>query len=173
MMHEHPAIKECCIISSPDDYRGETVKALATVHEAARSTTSAEDILSWARGKMASYKGRLVRWSSSTVCRAARAIRSTGDFCRMPSGSSDAKPAWLLERRDEVSGEPGCQPLLRPRHIIRGSGDMLVLSPPWITVRKRDRNPAPFVVRLSRSSKHGHAAPPAIRRFVELAIVAA
>jgi fatty-acyl-CoA synthase len=55
-MYEHPAIKECCIISSPDDYRGETVKALVTVHEAARSTTSAEDILSWARGKMASYK---------------------------------------------------------------------------------------------------------------------
>ena len=55
-MYEHPAIKECCIISSPDDYRRETVKALVTVHEAARSTTSAEDLLSWARGKMASYK---------------------------------------------------------------------------------------------------------------------
>ena len=55
-MYEHPAIKECCIISSPDGYRGETVKALVTVHEVARSTTSPDDILSWARERMASYK---------------------------------------------------------------------------------------------------------------------
>ncbi|HEX9469699.1 MAG TPA: long-chain-fatty-acid--CoA ligase [Bradyrhizobium sp.] len=55
-MYEHPAIRECCVISSPDSYRGETVKALVTMHEAARSTTSADDILSWARDKMASYK---------------------------------------------------------------------------------------------------------------------
>lgn len=55
-MYEHPAIRECCVISSPDSYRGETVKALVTMHEAARSTISADDILSWARDKMASYK---------------------------------------------------------------------------------------------------------------------
>ncbi len=55
-MYEHPAIRECCIISSPDDYRGETVKALVTLHEAARSATSPGDILSWARDRMASYK---------------------------------------------------------------------------------------------------------------------
>jgi hypothetical protein len=50
---------------------------------------------------------------------------------------------------------------------------MLVLSPPRIIVRKRDRDPVPFVVRLSRSTKHGHAAHMTIHRFVELAIVAA
>jgi hypothetical protein len=77
-----------------------------------------------------------------------------------------------LERRDGASGEQG-QPLLRPRHLVRGSGDMLVLSPPRIIVRKRDRNPVPFIVRLSRSTKHGHAARTTIHRFVELAIVAA
>jgi fatty-acyl-CoA synthase len=56
MMYEHPAIKECCVISSPDSYRGETVKALVAVHEAARSTISPDDILSWSRDRMASYK---------------------------------------------------------------------------------------------------------------------
>jgi len=56
MMYEHPAIRECCVISSPDSYRGETVKALVVVHEAARSTVSPEDIRSWSRDRMASYK---------------------------------------------------------------------------------------------------------------------
>jgi fatty-acyl-CoA synthase len=56
MMYEHPAIRECCVISSPDSYRGETVKALVAVHNAARSTIRPEDILSWSRDKMASYK---------------------------------------------------------------------------------------------------------------------
>jgi len=56
MMYEHPGIRECCVISSPDSYRGETVKALVAVHEAARSTIRPEDILSWSRDKMASYK---------------------------------------------------------------------------------------------------------------------
>ncbi len=56
MMYEHPAIRECCVISSPDSYRGETVKALVAVHEAARSTIRPEDILSWSRDRMASYK---------------------------------------------------------------------------------------------------------------------
>jgi fatty-acyl-CoA synthase len=55
MMYGHPAIKECCIISAPDPYRGETVKAVVVLHAAARTTT-AEDILAWARGAMASYK---------------------------------------------------------------------------------------------------------------------
>lgn len=56
VMYEHPAIKECCIISAPDGYRGETVKALVTLHDAARTATSPDDVLGWARGRMASYK---------------------------------------------------------------------------------------------------------------------
>ncbi|CAN7726089.1 long-chain-fatty-acid--CoA ligase [Bradyrhizobium sp. LjRoot220] len=56
MMYEHPAIRECCIISAPDGYRGETVKALVAIHEAAKSTIRPEDILSWSRDRMASYK---------------------------------------------------------------------------------------------------------------------
>jgi fatty-acyl-CoA synthase len=56
MMYGHAAIRECCVISSPDGYRGETVKALVAVHEAARSKIRPEDILSWSRDRMASYK---------------------------------------------------------------------------------------------------------------------
>lgn len=51
-MYKHPAIKECCIIASPDERRGETVKLVAVLkHEA-----SAEEIVSWARTQMAAYK---------------------------------------------------------------------------------------------------------------------
>jgi len=61
IMYEHLAIRECCVISSPDSYRGETVKALVAIHEAAKSTIRPEDILSWSRDRMASYKApRLV-----------------------------------------------------------------------------------------------------------------
>ncbi|MEY9897326.1 acyl-CoA synthetase (AMP-forming)/AMP-acid ligase II [Bradyrhizobium sp. USDA 329] len=55
-MYQNRAIRECCIISAPDDYRGETVKALVVLDEAARATTSPDDIVGWARGVMASYK---------------------------------------------------------------------------------------------------------------------
>ncbi|MEH2479825.1 fatty-acyl-CoA synthase [Nitrobacteraceae bacterium AZCC 2146] len=55
-MYGHPAIKECCIISTPDSYRGEAVKALVTLHDAAKVTTSPDDIVAWARSAMASYK---------------------------------------------------------------------------------------------------------------------
>ena len=55
-MYQHPAIRECCIISTPDTYRGETVKALIALHDGAKATISADDILSWARDNMASYK---------------------------------------------------------------------------------------------------------------------
>lgn len=55
-MYQNRAIRECCIVSAPDGYRGETVKALVVLDEAARATTSADDIVGWARGAMASYK---------------------------------------------------------------------------------------------------------------------
>jgi fatty-acyl-CoA synthase len=53
-MYQHPAIKECCIIASPDERRGETVKAVVVLKPGA--TASAEEILAWAHGRMAAYK---------------------------------------------------------------------------------------------------------------------
>jgi fatty-acyl-CoA synthase len=53
-MYQHPAIQECCIIASPDERRGETVKAVVVLKPGANAT--AGEILEWARGRMAAYK---------------------------------------------------------------------------------------------------------------------
>jgi fatty-acyl-CoA synthase len=53
-MYRHPAIKECCIIASPDERRGETVKLVAVLKP--EQKVSSEEILSWARTQMAAYK---------------------------------------------------------------------------------------------------------------------
>ena len=55
-MYKHPAIKECCIIASPDERRGETVKLVAVLKEGFSEKVSGEDILSWSRSQMAAYK---------------------------------------------------------------------------------------------------------------------
>ncbi|MGH8764612.1 MAG: AMP-binding enzyme, partial [Burkholderiales bacterium] len=54
-MYKHPAIKECCIIASPDERRGETVKLVAVL-KGDFSSVSGEEILSWSKTQMAAYK---------------------------------------------------------------------------------------------------------------------
>ena len=54
MMYKHPEILECCIISTQDDYRGETVKAV--VVKKPDSDISGENLMQWARTQMAAYK---------------------------------------------------------------------------------------------------------------------
>jgi len=54
-MYRHPAIKECCIIASPDERRGETVKAVVVLKEGYAAVTG-EEILSWSKTQMATYK---------------------------------------------------------------------------------------------------------------------
>jgi fatty-acyl-CoA synthase len=56
MLYAHPDIQEACVISAKDPHRGETVKAVVVLKAAARGRADAEAILSWARGKMASFK---------------------------------------------------------------------------------------------------------------------
>jgi fatty-acyl-CoA synthase len=53
-MYQHPAIKECCIIAAPDERRGETVKAVVVLKPGAAA--SGQEIMDWARGRMAAYK---------------------------------------------------------------------------------------------------------------------
>jgi fatty-acyl-CoA synthase len=53
-MYKHPAIKECCIIASPDERKGETVKLVAVLKP--DQQTTGEEILAWARSQMAAYK---------------------------------------------------------------------------------------------------------------------
>ena len=54
MLYAHPAIQEACVIGSPDGYRGETVKALVVPR--AGSEVKAEQIIEWARARMAAFK---------------------------------------------------------------------------------------------------------------------
>lgn len=62
-LYKHPGVKELAIISSPDPRRGETVKAMIVLNSSAENNTSEEDIISWSRNQMASYKiPRLVQF---------------------------------------------------------------------------------------------------------------
>ncbi|HEX7055307.1 MAG TPA: AMP-binding protein, partial [Burkholderiales bacterium] len=54
MLYAHPAIQEACVIGVPDGYRGESVKALV-VPRAGMAVTP-EEIVGWARGRMAAFK---------------------------------------------------------------------------------------------------------------------
>jgi fatty-acyl-CoA synthase len=64
-MYKHPAIKECCIIASPDARKGETVKAVVVLKKEFSSVTG-EEILSWSKTQMATYKApRLIEFSDA------------------------------------------------------------------------------------------------------------
>jgi fatty-acyl-CoA synthase len=66
MLYDHPDIQEACIIGTEDPRRGETVKAVVVLREASRGKVRPEDIVSWAREKMAAYKvPRVVEFVSS------------------------------------------------------------------------------------------------------------
>ncbi len=54
MLYAHPAIQEACVIGSRDAYRGETVKALVVLRK--NMLPKPEEIIDWARGKMAAFK---------------------------------------------------------------------------------------------------------------------
>jgi acyl-CoA synthetase (AMP-forming)/AMP-acid ligase II len=54
LMYAHPAIHECCVIASPDERRGETVKAVVVLKPGAKAT--AEELAAWCRERMAAYK---------------------------------------------------------------------------------------------------------------------
>ena len=56
MLYAHPAIQEACVIGARDGYRGETVKALVVLKKDLSETTSSQDIIDWAREKMAAFK---------------------------------------------------------------------------------------------------------------------
>lgn len=53
-LYHHPAIAEACIIGAPDEYRGQTVKAVVVLKEGASLT--ADELAAWARDHMAAYK---------------------------------------------------------------------------------------------------------------------
>ncbi len=63
-LYHHPAIQECCVISAPDPYRGEAVKAFVVLRPG--ESLDAEGLMLWARSVMAAYKvPRLVEFVDS------------------------------------------------------------------------------------------------------------
>ena len=65
ILHEHPAVQEACVISSHDAYRGETVKAVIVLKPSHVASMREQDIIEWARGRMAAYKyPRLVEFAT-------------------------------------------------------------------------------------------------------------
>jgi fatty-acyl-CoA synthase len=56
LMFKHPAIQEACIISTKDNYRGESVKAVVVLRASHQGKVSEQDILDWCRQTMAVYK---------------------------------------------------------------------------------------------------------------------
>ena len=66
LMFRHPAIAEACVISTKDAYRGESVKAVVVLRDAARGQTSEQDIIDWCRENMAVYKApRVVQFADA------------------------------------------------------------------------------------------------------------
>lgn len=55
LLYGHPAVHEVCIISAPDERRGETVKAVVVL-AAGHDGTTADDILDWCKNNMSAYK---------------------------------------------------------------------------------------------------------------------
>jgi fatty-acyl-CoA synthase len=57
LMYSHPDIQEACIISTNDVYRGETVKAIVVLKEAAKQKKDMDQqIILWCKERMAAYK---------------------------------------------------------------------------------------------------------------------
>ena len=56
LLYRHPDVQEACIISTRDAYRGESVKAVVVLKEAARGRVTEAQIIEWARQHMAAYK---------------------------------------------------------------------------------------------------------------------
>jgi fatty-acyl-CoA synthase len=66
MLHDHPAVREACVISAADPQRGETVKAVIALKLGYVGTVSASDIIDWSKARMAAYKyPRLVEFVDS------------------------------------------------------------------------------------------------------------
>jgi len=66
LMYRHPAIAEACIISTPDSYRGESVKAVVVLRSTHRDLVTEQDIIDWCRDNMAVYKvPRVVQFATA------------------------------------------------------------------------------------------------------------
>jgi fatty-acyl-CoA synthase len=56
IFYGHPDIQEACVVGVKDERRGEAVKVFVVLKPARRGQVSAEEVIAWARTKMAAYK---------------------------------------------------------------------------------------------------------------------
>ncbi|WP_122818853.1 class I adenylate-forming enzyme family protein [Nocardioides pantholopis] len=54
VLYGHPAVREAAVVGVPDEYRGESVKAYVALQPGA--TLRAEELVDWARERLAAYK---------------------------------------------------------------------------------------------------------------------
>ena len=54
VIYTHPAVREAAVVGIPDQYRGETVKAVVSVKPG--MTLGPEDLIAYCRERMAAYK---------------------------------------------------------------------------------------------------------------------
>ena len=55
-LYKHPAIQEAVVIAIPDERSGEVAKAMVVLEEEEKGKASKEEIVEWAKGRMAAYK---------------------------------------------------------------------------------------------------------------------
>ncbi|PID21797.1 long-chain fatty acid--CoA ligase [Sporosarcina sp. P3] len=66
ILYKHPAVQQACVVRSPDEVRGETVKALIILDEGYKGKVTGEEIIEWSKEQMASYKyPRIVEFRDS------------------------------------------------------------------------------------------------------------
>ena len=87
LMHAHPGIAEACIISAPDAYRGETVKAVV-VKRVGHESLTADQLRDWCKANMAAYK-----------------VPTVVEFVDTLPKSGAGKVMWrALQEREKVKG---------------------------------------------------------------------
>ena len=55
-LYHHPSIKEACVVGVPDPVRIENVRAYVVLKDEFKGKTGPEEIITWAKGRMAAYK---------------------------------------------------------------------------------------------------------------------